>query len=121
MSAPEPLVYTAEQAAARLGAGITANWLRERAAAERIPHTRLGRRRVWTEADLAELLAGSYVDPTSARQRREGAPSRRYGPSGSSRRAAPPARRQRCACPCHRSGQSGCPECRAEHRGGGIT
>jgi hypothetical protein len=57
-----PLTYTPRQAAERIGAAVTEDWLKKRAAADAIPHTRSGKGRgrsgriAFTEAHLAEIL-----------------------------------------------------------------
>lgn len=75
--APAPLLYNARQAALRLGTGpngrplISAYWLERQAAARAIPCTFLGRRLLFSEANLLELVAGGYCDPkTGGRKRR---------------------------------------------------
>jgi hypothetical protein len=62
MSAITPLTYTPAEAAERIGAAVTEDWLKKRAAADLIPHTRSGNGRgrsgriAFTEAHLAEIL-----------------------------------------------------------------
>ncbi|MFE0760202.1 helix-turn-helix domain-containing protein [Streptomyces smyrnaeus] len=56
-----PLLYTADQAAARLR--VPASWLRKKAAAQQIPHTRLGRHLRFAETDLALLLEDGARGP----------------------------------------------------------
>lgn len=57
-----PLLYDAEQASKRLGAGsngkplVSAYWLRRKAAARRIPCTYLGKSPRWSEQDLLDLI-----------------------------------------------------------------
>lgn len=57
-----PLTYNPREAAARIGAAVTEDWLKKRAAADEIPHTRSGKGRgragriAFTEAHLAEIL-----------------------------------------------------------------
>lgn len=75
--ATAPLLYTAQQAAERLGRDangrllISAFWLERRAAARAIPCTYLGRRLCFSEDNLRELIAGAYCDPkTGGRKRR---------------------------------------------------
>jgi hypothetical protein len=74
----EPLLYNARQAAQRLGKDeetgrplISAFWLERQAAARAIPCTYIGRKLVFSEANLLELVAGGYCDPkTGGRKRR---------------------------------------------------
>lgn len=66
----EPLLLTAPEAAARLGAGITANWLEEQARLEAIPVTRIGKKLTWSEQDLRDLIAQARCEPRNAPRRR---------------------------------------------------
>lgn len=64
MSATEPsAAYDIEQAAAWLK--VTPTWLASQARRGLVPHSRLGRRRVFTEADLQRILAQNRADATS--------------------------------------------------------
>lgn len=61
MTAPT-LTYNCEQAAERIGAAVSSDWLKRHARAGDIPHTRAGKGRgragrlAFTEAHLAEIL-----------------------------------------------------------------
>lgn len=57
MSDAEPLLYTPEQAAARLGDGLKASWLRRAAARGAIPRTYVGRFLRFSEQNLTDLVA----------------------------------------------------------------
>jgi hypothetical protein len=48
-------VYRAEEAAPRLGK--SASWLSEEARLGRVPYKWMGRTRVWTDAQIAEIIA----------------------------------------------------------------
>lgn len=69
MTAPTPLTYDAETAAARMGHIVTADWLKKRAAADKIPHLKSGRgtgragRVAFTEAHMAEIVQQLEVRP----------------------------------------------------------
>lgn len=64
-----PLVYTAEQAALRLGRDADGNpiksarWLLDRAREGRIPYTRIGKTPCWSERDLLDLVEKGYIAP----------------------------------------------------------
>lgn len=60
---PEPLVYDAAKASERLGGFVSARWLQDHARAGDIPHSRVGGKRVWSDADLRQLLELCHVDP----------------------------------------------------------
>jgi hypothetical protein len=59
---PAPLTYSCENAAARIGDAVTADWLKRHASAGQIPHLRSGNGRgragriSFTEVHLAEIL-----------------------------------------------------------------
>lgn len=72
MTAPvEPLTLTCEQAAQRIGAAVTADWLKRRAMRGEIPHTRSGKGRgrsgriAFTDAHLTEILRIIEQRPTA--------------------------------------------------------
>ncbi len=64
--------YTPEEAAKYLKV-VTAHWLKRKAGAGAIPHTRLGRKVVFTEAHLQAILAmfasGKTATPISAQSK----------------------------------------------------
>lgn len=69
-SAPPPqLIYTAQQAAVRLGVDDeghpikSARWLSDEARAGRIPCRRIGGTLCWSEQDLRDLVEANYCDP----------------------------------------------------------
>lgn len=71
MTAPlSPLTYSVEEAAERLGHVVTADWLRKRV--DQLPHVKSGNgsgragRIAFTDAHLAEILAGLEVRPVAA-------------------------------------------------------
>jgi hypothetical protein len=70
---PGPLTYSCENAAARIGDAVTADWLKRHASAGQIPHTRSGKGRgragkiAFTEAHLFEILQLIEKRPTGER------------------------------------------------------
>ena len=66
----QPLLYTAEQASARLGGVKSAYWLRIKARHRAIPCTFIGRDVCWTEQDLLDLVEQFRVRPRSQGRRR---------------------------------------------------
>jgi hypothetical protein len=79
--APAPLLYTAEQAALRLGVDddghpiISARWLARAAGAGEIPHTRIGKRFIrFSEADLMALIERNACDPSNGGRKRRTKP-----------------------------------------------
>ncbi len=67
----QPLLYTAEQASARLGTDdngkpiVSAYWLKRRAARRLIPCTYVGKSPSWSEQDLLDLLEQRRKVPRS--------------------------------------------------------
>lgn len=59
----QPRVHTADQAAAIIGGGCKASWLREKARLRKIPFTRLGSGYGWTDAQITETLTILEVRP----------------------------------------------------------
>jgi hypothetical protein len=66
MSDEPPRMYTAEEAAGLLK-GCTANWLKVNAAKGLIPSTKFGRKRVWTAAQLGEIVLARQQKPGANR------------------------------------------------------
>jgi len=62
---PEPLLYTAEEAAAIIGGNCTASWLTRKARAGEFPCTLMGRTRTFSRRQLAEILKICEVRPDS--------------------------------------------------------
>jgi hypothetical protein len=74
-----PLFLTYQQAAERLG--VTAHWLRQAVAAERVAHSRLSAKVVrFTESDIESIREASRVEPK--------APPKKSGPTPSRRKRA---------------------------------
>lgn len=71
----QPLLYTAEQASARLGVDgdgkpiVSAYWLKRRAARGLIPCTYVGKSPSWSEQDLLDLLDQRRKVPRSPSRR----------------------------------------------------
>jgi hypothetical protein len=68
------LLYTAQQAAERLGADESgrpiksARWLLDMARAGRIPYTRIGKTLCFSERNLLDLVEGGHVPAPNARR-----------------------------------------------------
>ncbi|MFZ3560790.1 helix-turn-helix domain-containing protein [Streptomyces sp. BH055] len=61
-----PLLYTVQEAAERLG--ISAHWLREQSALGAVPHREIGSRRMFSEADLEQIVKDAYHAPSRSRR-----------------------------------------------------
>jgi excisionase family DNA binding protein len=65
---PEPLLYTPEQAAERLG--VKPSWLRRKAAARAVPCTFVGKHLRFSRADVEAIITAGQQLPTGHRRRR---------------------------------------------------
>lgn len=63
MNHAEPLLYTPEQAARAMGGSFTASWLIGRARKGKFPCTMSGRKRMFSNANLLEIIAICEVRP----------------------------------------------------------
>jgi excisionase family DNA binding protein len=61
-----PLLYTAEEAAERLGTGFPASWLRRKAGEGVIPRTKVGKHMRFSEQNLLDLVA-MFNQPVAGR------------------------------------------------------
>ncbi|MEU9046326.1 MULTISPECIES: helix-turn-helix domain-containing protein [unclassified Kitasatospora] len=62
----EPLLYSITEAAKRLRVGVA--WLRSESATGRVPYREIGRHRMFSEDDLAQIVKDAYR-PSNGRTR----------------------------------------------------
>lgn len=79
MTEVRPKTHNAEETAAIIGGGMRASWLEEKARKREIAFTMLANRLCWTDAQIAEIIAGAEHRP---QPRRAAAAPRRKPPSG---------------------------------------
>lgn len=61
----EPVLYTPEEASARIGGALSPDRLKRLAGLHRVPHVRIGRFARWRECDIDELVARNFCDPAN--------------------------------------------------------
>jgi len=64
------LLHDAEATSELLGKVVSANWLTRKAGLGLIPCTRIGRRAMWSDNDIAELIRENYCDPRNYGRKR---------------------------------------------------
>ncbi|MGW4406581.1 helix-turn-helix transcriptional regulator [Nonomuraea sp. NPDC004702] len=86
-----PVRYDVRQAAALIGK--SPSWMYQQGAAGNIPRSKLGHHVFWTEAQIAQIIAGAAQEPKQAKPREQSKAQRREQapPKRTTQRKRPPA------------------------------